>query len=126
MKALLAILTMVFVFEANASLLVSKPIYCRIQGDNGRWMLTIKKMRNGNFAVNDVDAGQNLSNDPTRLQLDTRPLIGFLSCRGAAADIDLLSGKGVAGYKYDSGILGGGCQNMKGQVSLCNNEAWPQ
>lgn len=109
-------------FAETTGLSLNKNIYCHAHGSGGRWMITISPKRNGTYTVNDIEAGANLSESEDHLELRS---LGFFFCTGADASVNLRTGTGKVSYKYDSGILGGGCQRMIGTLSGCNNVAWP-
>jgi len=124
-KVFLGSLFLVFLngFSAQAGTLdPQKVIYCRANNESGNWMITIAPQPGGNYTVNNIAAGQNLAGSGSQLELET---LGFF-CHGANASVNLTTGEGTVDFKYNSGFLGGGCQRMRGTLSLCNNTAWPQ
>lgn len=124
-KAILFFASLLILSTANAALDAKKPIYCRFIQEDGISVATIELKKNGNYVVNDVDAGENFSQDSSTLEVDSRPWLPVF-CSGAMAVINLETGEGEISYKYDSGFLGGGCQKRVGIVRECNHEAWPQ
>lgn len=87
----------------------------------GRMTVTAERRQNGEWTVNDhIAAGKDRSLDSNSLSLDTYG--GWFNCKGATFEYDVLRRTLNFRYKYDSGILGGGCQKTRGEFTDCVHE----
>lgn len=121
MKILLFAITSVFV--SMSAFAEVKNIQCKGYVSlkdgtmEGNAVVYVHQKKNGTWTVNDIDAGENQSEDEDKLELDTYS--SFLSCTGATVDYDSKTKTMTFRYKYDSGFLGGGCQKTKGTFTDC-------
>lgn len=88
---------------------------------SGRLTVTAQRRENGSWIVNDhIFAGKDQSLDSNSLTLDTYG--GWFNCKGATFEYDVLRRTLNFRYKYDSGILGGGCQKTSGEFTDCTHD----
>lgn len=87
----------------------------------GRLTVTVQREGNGEWVMNDhISLGRDQSLDSNSLQLDSYG--GWFNCQGGTAEYDVLRRTLKFRYKYDSGILGGGCQKTRGEFTDCQQE----
>ena len=112
---------------SNLSLASVTKIECKgfVSFENGTMQgsatQTLVLQKDGTWLFNEfLDAGVNLSDDPSILLLDTYGALGgFLKESAVYARFNISTNTLDFKYKYDSGLLGGGTQKTAGTFTDC-------